>query len=327
MAEPIALTVSAAEQASILRAAADRVHAAKGIVFRHDVTDGEWTAYVVARRRVALDMVAELAVCRALGLESLPPWLAVKGAAGHMGASLRLDWVDLGAAPFTALATVEGESLRFWGCMPLEWVATAETDPAHRFRSVSREGDLCVRVPSYLLVGPEEVRENLAAMADGSASFPLPPADPSPAVAAAAPETPSDAGGSEGEVTHQELTEEQRATLPEALARYGTVTWEDGQWVPLDAIRERAANPPTAAEEEPKSDHVEATPGQMAAGLARAAGRLITQGVASAEVKASRLSVCNACPHKLPSGRCAKCGCFLAAKTAVAGEACPLGYW
>jgi hypothetical protein len=39
-----------------------------------------------------------------------------------------------------------------------------------------------------------------------------------------------------------------------------------------------------------------------------------------------RLSVCQACPHH-DDGKCGACGCWLGAKTKIAGEACPIGSW
>ena len=319
--DPVTLTVTASEQAAILRAAADRVHASMGPVLKHEATPEQWAAYVVARRRAALDLVAERAVCAALGVEAVPPWLMVKGAAGH-AKPLRLDFEDLGLAPYVAHVTIEGQAVQFRGALPLEWVSTAETDPGHPLRALSREGDLCVQIPSALLVAPEEVRDNAEAMAEGLAEYPAPP-PPGDALAPTAAPEPVEAMPEPVPAPEGHLTPEQRAALPAAFAQFPgvPVTWRDGAWVPMD--------PETAPQElqEAPSDHVEATAGEMAAGLLRSAGRLVRHGIASPEVKAMRLSTCDACPHRLKSGRCAKCGCVLAAKTGIAAEACPIGKW
>jgi hypothetical protein len=328
MAEPVSLTISAAEQAAILRAAADSVHTTMGAVARHEAPPELWASYVKARRRAALDAVAAVATCQALGVEEVPPWLMVKGAVGH-ARGLRLDFVDLGLAPYVALVTLEGEAVQFRGVLPLEWVATAETDPGHRFRGVSRSGEACALVPASLLIPAGEVAANLAAMADGSAAFPA-PAEDSSATAQAPREEPERVEEAAPQGEPVTLTPEQERSLPAAaLAHPGRpLVWGPDGWEPLSDTLEREGG--AMEEEAPEvtpSDHVEATAGQMAAGLFRSAGRLITQGVASPEVKAARLAVCDACPHRLKSGRCAKCGCFLAAKTAVAAEACPIGKW
>ena len=322
------LTITAAEQAAILRAAADRVHGATGgPVDRALASPDEWAAYVKARRRVALDAVAGMAVCRALGLEALPDWLMVKGTVGHPQ-GLRLDFGDLGLAPYTALVTIEGESVRFRGVLPLEWAATAESDPSHLLRGISREGALCVLAPSALLVQPDEVRASLEAMAEGSASFPAPaapllsPVEAPTVHVTEATASPVPADGSNPPT----LTPEVRAALMAAMQEHPgqPLTLQDGAWVPASTLPRPLAKQP---EQEAPSDHVEATAGEMAAGVLRSAGRLLKHGTATAEVKAARLATCDACPHRLASGRCAKCGCFLAAKTGIAAEACPIGKW
>ena len=53
----------------------------------------------------------------------------------------------------------------------------------------------------------------------------------------------------------------------------------------------------------------------------------IDQSVPSSVSKA-RQDVCNACPHRLKvTNQCTKCGCFLAAKTKIKQEKCPLDKW
>jgi hypothetical protein len=328
MAEPVTLTVPAAEQASILRAAADSVHATMGAVTRHEAPPERWASYVKARRRAALDAVAAVATCRALGVEEVPPWLMVKGAVGH-ARGLRLDFVDLGLAPYVALVTLEGEAAQFRGVLPLEWVATVETDPGHRFRGASRSGEACALVPPSLLIPAGEVVANLAAMADGSAVFPA-QAEGSPVTQAPREEELEQVEEAAPQGEPVTLTPEQERSLPAAtLVHPGQpLAWGPDGWEPLaDTLEREGGAMEEEAPEAAPGDHVEATAGQMAAGLFRSAGRLITQGVASPEVKAARLAVCDACPHRLKSGRCAKCGCFLAAKAAVAAEVCPIGKW
>jgi hypothetical protein len=40
-----------------------------------------------------------------------------------------------------------------------------------------------------------------------------------------------------------------------------------------------------------------------------------------------RLAICNRCPYRTRDNRCTLCGCFVRAKTKVATEKCPNGYW
>jgi hypothetical protein len=49
---------------------------------------------------------------------------------------------------------------------------------------------------------------------------------------------------------------------------------------------------------------------------------------ATDDERAARLEVCRACDrYDAAQVRCKECGCFLAAKTRWAAEACPLGKW
>lgn len=44
--------------------------------------------------------------------------------------------------------------------------------------------------------------------------------------------------------------------------------------------------------------------------------------------KKRRMEICEACDQFDPSGkRCRKCGCFMALKTAMRSQACPIGKW
>jgi hypothetical protein len=49
---------------------------------------------------------------------------------------------------------------------------------------------------------------------------------------------------------------------------------------------------------------------------------------ASEEKAASRLEICNSCPHLIKlTGQCKKCGCFMWAKTRLEAAKCPVGKW
>jgi hypothetical protein len=63
---------------------------------------------------------------------------------------------------------------------------------------------------------------------------------------------------------------------------------------------------------------------EQAANLAGAVGRFVASGLeaATAEERARRLAICEACPRFL-GGRCKICGCRLRAKIAMASEHCP----
>ena len=45
-----------------------------------------------------------------------------------------------------------------------------------------------------------------------------------------------------------------------------------------------------------------------------------------ADLKATRRAVCRACDRNV-GNRCESCGCWIRAKTLLATEDCPLGYW
>jgi len=51
--------------------------------------------------------------------------------------------------------------------------------------------------------------------------------------------------------------------------------------------------------------------------------------LASAELAAERMAICQACEHKRdkPVMHCAKCGCVLALKTKLKIGKCPIGKW
>lgn len=49
--------------------------------------------------------------------------------------------------------------------------------------------------------------------------------------------------------------------------------------------------------------------------------------VASEWTQTNRRMICRTCPLLLESGQCQKCSCFVAMKTILAEEQCPLGKW
>jgi hypothetical protein len=60
----------------------------------------------------------------------------------------------------------------------------------------------------------------------------------------------------------------------------------------------------------------------------KAATEVITDHVATTEVKESRLAICDLCEFKFkPTNQCKKCGCFLWSKTTLADAKCPVGKW
>lgn len=76
---------------------------------------------------------------------------------------------------------------------------------------------------------------------------------------------------------------------------------------------------------------VQASVGQMAAGLINVAGQALQHGKVSFEIREERMETCRACPHFIEeSKRCSQCGCFMEAKTWVAAKPsilCPKNKW
>jgi hypothetical protein len=71
-----------------------------------------------------------------------------------------------------------------------------------------------------------------------------------------------------------------------------------------------------------------ATLWNMARTAARAAGQFAASAgqTVDAAVQRERSDLCAACPH-LEGSRCRQCGCFIAVKTWLPQEACPLEKW
>jgi hypothetical protein len=77
--------------------------------------------------------------------------------------------------------------------------------------------------------------------------------------------------------------------------------------------------------------HIKASPMQMIGGLVQSAGQALTYGRVSDEIRQERYNTCKECPHFIEdSKRCSECGCFMEAKTWIAGnpaELCPKKKW
>jgi hypothetical protein len=71
--------------------------------------------------------------------------------------------------------------------------------------------------------------------------------------------------------------------------------------------------------------------GKMAKGLIKTAGQAMRHGKVSAEIREERYNTCKACPAFIEkTKRCSECGCFMEAKSWVAGNPntlCPLKKW
>jgi len=55
-------------------------------------------------------------------------------------------------------------------------------------------------------------------------------------------------------------------------------------------------------------------------------GKWAVAGFPMTELSKDRLAICQKCPH-YSGGRCAVCGCYMAAKTMMATSKCPIGKW
>lgn len=71
--------------------------------------------------------------------------------------------------------------------------------------------------------------------------------------------------------------------------------------------------------------------GKMFSGAVRVAGQALTHGKVSEKIRNQRYDICKQCPHFIEeSKRCSECGCFMEAKTWVAGDPkllCPKKKW
>lgn len=71
--------------------------------------------------------------------------------------------------------------------------------------------------------------------------------------------------------------------------------------------------------------------GAMAQGFIQTTKQAISHGKVSREIREERYDVCKSCPHFIEdSKRCSECGCFMEAKTWIAGppkHLCPKNKW
>jgi hypothetical protein len=73
---------------------------------------------------------------------------------------------------------------------------------------------------------------------------------------------------------------------------------------------------------------IKATTLDMAKSLTVTTVKAFTRGRLNKEDRDERYNTCLNCPSFIRhSKRCAECGCFMSAKTWVAGATCPLGKW
>ena len=76
---------------------------------------------------------------------------------------------------------------------------------------------------------------------------------------------------------------------------------------------------------------VNATRGAMLQGLVKSATQAVRNGKVSPEIREERWATCQACPALIKSSnRCSDCGCFMQAKTWIAGNPdhlCPRQKW
>ncbi len=100
-----------------------------------------------------------------------------------------------------------------------------------------------------------------------------------------------------------------------------------GNWTQEFELNVCANHPETCAQSEPSLL-------TKAQSLAVALGKFAMSGfqVASNEVVAARLEICESCEffergRKILRGKCSKCGCTTATKLAMSSESCPLGKW
>ena len=132
--------------------------------------------------------------------------------------------------------------------------------------------------------------------------------------------------------THQQLAARVAARprgYAEALAR--AEVRRDGGGVTYDADHAGWAEAAAMSAVPPRPVLQPLTVGQVIHGAAGIAKALTGTGGASDELVATRLAVCNACPHAEKFlgmlQRCGLCGCSTWAKIRNADERCPAGKW
>lgn len=91
----------------------------------------------------------------------------------------------------------------------------------------------------------------------------------------------------------------------------------------LDPTQYRVAS---AIEE--KDTKVKASFSDMTKSLIQNSVKLIQTGRLDQEARDKRMETCVKCKHFIESSkRCSECGCFMEAKTWIAGATCPIGSW
>lgn len=334
---------------------------------RAEASDDEWRRYVDQRRQAALDVAARLVVARFLGVENVPAWLDVRGATGHyqnlrldftdLGLAPCLGLVTLGPdggrfAGFAPLYWVADAALD-----PRH--AYLAIHP-HGETGVTIPADHLLE-PAFLLENLEAIAAGELDLPRPSAPPPLPAvsrvepepmAEPIEDLVEVAPEVPPEEVGMADDANHSEPTPGLPFAVPDGMSREavlanlnaflavnpGEVAFAmgDGTFarreafersltegrlsIPLQQIKE-------AGELTGRATEIEATPGEMARGVLRSAGQLLTGGMASTEVREARWATCQGCPFLTPDDRCSKCGCYMKAKVAIGQAECPAGRW
>lgn len=86
-----------------------------------------------------------------------------------------------------------------------------------------------------------------------------------------------------------------------------------------------------AKRQQQRDTMIKATTGEMARGFLKTATQAVMNGKVSKKIREERYEVCKACPHFIEENkRCSECGCFMEAKTWVAGDPnmlCPKHKW
>ena len=88
----------------------------------------------------------------------------------------------------------------------------------------------------------------------------------------------------------------------------------------------KGVDPPTKIRELAENNIPEERKNKLRRGVTGLAISIFGIGLASQEVITARQIICDSCEFK-EENKGGKCGCWLAHKTRVAEESCPMGYW
>ena len=88
----------------------------------------------------------------------------------------------------------------------------------------------------------------------------------------------------------------------------------------------RGVDPPTKIRELSEKNIPKETKNKLIRGATGLVKSILGIGLSTQEVITNRKIICDSCEFKEGS-KCGKCGCWLAHKTRVAEESCPMGYW